>query len=97
MFLAIFILGCEALSRDQIRELDEYMKNVRRCRKFAALTLGVVHEGKTVLTQSYGKADWEENIPATADTPFAIGSLSKAFTSLLLAMLLREKQDNGME
>ena len=39
------------------------------------------------LTQGYGLADLENQIPVTEDTIFSIGSVSKSFTATLMAKL----------
>ncbi|GAB4245608.1 MAG: hypothetical protein Kow0027_06080 [Saprospiraceae bacterium] len=51
---------------------------------------GIVKDGKVLLQEGFGYADPINEIPATADTRFAIGSCTKAFTATCLAMLAAE-------
>jgi CubicO group peptidase (beta-lactamase class C family) len=54
------------------------------------VAVGVVENGRLVFFKGYGKRDREKNLPVTENTIFAIGSCSKAFTSLGVAMLADE-------
>lgn len=58
--------------------------------KAPGLGLAVVADGKIVLARGFGLRDVERNLPVTADTLFAIGSSTKAFTTLLLGQLVDE-------
>ncbi len=49
-----------------------------------SITIGVVSGGKLVWTKSYGFADTEKKLPATKDTVYRIGSITKQFTALML-------------
>ena len=44
----------------------------------------VQQDGKTVYQRSLGWADVENQIPATAETQYRIGSISKTFTAVLV-------------
>jgi len=49
--------------------------------------LGVIHQGKYVHKTGYGMANLEHNIPITSKSVFRIGSTSKQFTSMAIAIL----------
>ena len=51
---------------------------------FASVTIGVVSGDDLVWTRSYGWADNEKKIPATSQTLYRIGSITKEFTALML-------------
>jgi len=51
------------------------------------LAIGIVKDGKTILLDGFGYRDLENKLPVTANTQFAIGSSSKAFTSLSLGIM----------
>lgn len=56
--------------------------------RIGSLTIAVLEHGKLVLTKSYGEADMEDRIPATPDTVYRIGSITKQFTALMLSQLV---------
>jgi CubicO group peptidase (beta-lactamase class C family) len=61
----------------------------RRCRSagLPSLSVGVVRQQELVYAQSFGVADRKRRRPATPDTLYRIGSITKVFTTTLLAML----------
>jgi CubicO group peptidase (beta-lactamase class C family) len=58
--------------------------------KIGSVTLGVVSGNQLVWTKSYGPADIEKKVPATPDTVYRIGSITKQFTALMLLQLVQE-------
>jgi CubicO group peptidase (beta-lactamase class C family) len=60
--------------------------------KVAGFAVAVVDKDKVVYAKGFGYRDYEKKLPATANTLFAIGSCSKAFTSALLGQLRQEKK-----
>jgi len=52
--------------------------------------LGVIRDGKFVYRHGYGMADLEYGIPITSESVFRIGSTSKQFTAMCLALLEEE-------
>lgn len=56
------------------------------------LTIAIVENGEVTMAQGFGVTDLESPAPVTANTNFAIGSVSKAFTSAALALLV----DDGL-
>ena len=55
-----------------------------------SVTVGVVADGRLVWTRSYGYADMEKKLPATADSVYRIGSITKQFTALMLLQLVEQ-------
>src|SRR5689334_22243068 len=55
-----------------------------------SVTIGVVAGDALVWTKSYGYADAEAQAPATADTVYRIGSITKSFTGLMLLQLVQD-------
>src|SRR5262249_57288792 len=52
------------------------------------VTGGVVTRSVLVWTKSYGFADMEKKLPATRETVYRIGSITKQFTGLMLLQLV---------
>ena len=54
------------------------------------LALAIVKDGKVILAEGFGVRDAKSNTPVTADTLFAIGSSTKAFTAALMGIAVDE-------
>ena len=52
--------------------------------------LAIVRGEEVIFARGFGVADIERNTPVTPDTPFFIGSSTKAFTATLVGMLVDE-------
>lgn len=52
--------------------------------------LGIIQDGKLIYKRGYGMANLEHNIPITSKSIFRIGSTSKQFTAMCLALLEEE-------
>ena len=72
-------------------------RRVRRVRAIGDEELGrarpgvaIVKDGKVVLAKGYGLRNVQANPPVTADTLFAIGSSTKAFTTMAMGILVEE-------
>jgi len=52
--------------------------------------VGVSENGRTVMTRAWGLAELEHGTPATSDTIYEAGSVSKQFTAAAILMLARE-------
>lgn len=61
----------------------EYAKD-----NLASVTVGVISGPDLVWTKSYGLADIEKKIPATTDSTYRIGSITKQFTAVMLLQLI---------
>jgi CubicO group peptidase (beta-lactamase class C family) len=69
-------------------ELDKAATEYAKAPNVAGVTLGIVTRDGLVWTKSYGLADIEKHTPATADTVYRIGSITKQFTALMLLQLI---------
>jgi CubicO group peptidase (beta-lactamase class C family) len=70
--------------------LDTAFARVLKDWKAAGFAVAVVEKDKVVYSKGFGYRDVENKVPATANTLFAIGSCTKAFTSSLLGMLNKD-------
>ena len=50
------------------------------------ISLAIVKDDKVIYLKGFGVRDFEKKLPVTPDTRFPIGSASKAFTAMLVAM-----------
>ena len=57
-----------------------------------ALSLAVVKEGKVVYAKGFGARNLKDNLPATPDTLYGIGSCTKSFTALAIMQLSEQKK-----
>jgi CubicO group peptidase (beta-lactamase class C family) len=52
--------------------------------------IGIIKDGKILLSEGFGFRDLEKKLPVTPNTIFAIGSASKAFTTMDVQLLVDE-------
>jgi len=60
------------------------MDELREDLKIPAISVAVVQDQKLVWSQGFGMADVENGIPATANTPYGLASVTKPFAAFLL-------------
>ena len=77
----------EKRRNEAITSLRLLVDSLRRKLLVPGLALGMIYNGNTVLAEGYGWRDLDKKLPVTANTQFAIGSSTKAFTSACLALL----------
>jgi CubicO group peptidase (beta-lactamase class C family) len=73
-----------------IEQVDALATAAMAEENIGGITIGVVSGGKLVWTKSYGYADVARKIPVTKDNVFAIGSIAKQFTALMLLQLVEQ-------
>src|SRR5215208_1541711 len=79
------------VARDVIaRAADSLADAAIRTGNVAALSVAVVRGGDTIVMKGYGSADLENDIPATAQTVYRIGSVTKQFTSVAIMQLVQQ-------
>jgi CubicO group peptidase (beta-lactamase class C family) len=74
-------------------KIDRIKSLVDSCRigaEVPGLGLGIIYKGEVLMAEGFGLRNVEDDVPVTADTRFAIGSSSKAFTTMGLALLAEE-------
>jgi CubicO group peptidase (beta-lactamase class C family) len=75
-------------------DLDAYVAKALTTFETPGAAVGVVKDGRVVLTKGYGKRRLGEPAPVDAHTLFQIASNTKAFTTASLAMLVDEGKLN---
>jgi CubicO group peptidase (beta-lactamase class C family) len=56
------------------------------------LSAALVRQGEVIWSGGFGLADIENGVPAGADTPYRLASLSKPFAAVILMQLVEEKR-----
>src|SRR5260370_27398758 len=68
-------------------DLEQFIPAQMRSWKVPGLAIAVVQNGRVIYSHGFGLRDVKGNLPVTSKTIFAIGSISKSFTSLSMRML----------
>ena len=76
--------------QDQIEYFRQEMDRMRRNNGIPGMAVAVLENQQVVFAEGFGYADLANRIPATADTPFNIASLSKTFAATVLMKLVEE-------
>jgi CubicO group peptidase (beta-lactamase class C family) len=76
-----------------IKEINLIAENALK-RPVAGFSLGVMKDNRVILKRGYGFADLERKIPATAETRYQIGSITKQFTAAAILRLVEQKKIN---
>ncbi len=75
-----------------VAAIDDYLARLVPTRDFVGLSVAVVTDGKIVLQKGYGRRSLAPDLPAEADTPFLVGSITKQFVAALVLKLAEEKK-----
>ena len=70
--------------------IDTFIKETIEKRKIPGLSLAVIKDGKLIRAAGYGFANLELQVPATKDTVYEIGSISKQFASEAVMLLVED-------
>jgi len=68
-------------------DLEQFIRAQMQGWKVPGLAIAVVQNGRVIYSHGFGLRDVKGNLPVTSKTIFAIGSISKSFTSLSMGML----------
>jgi CubicO group peptidase (beta-lactamase class C family) len=85
--------GAEAQEAVMDAELEAFaaeLDSLRTAHSIPGLSVAVVRDGRVVLARGFGLADVERDIPATAETPYNIASVSKTISGVV-ALRLAER------
>ena len=68
----------DKLSKWELRDwIEHIVPNLMRTGKLPGLSIAVVDNGETIYADGFGSRDRERNLPATPDTLYGIGSITK--------------------
>jgi CubicO group peptidase (beta-lactamase class C family) len=86
-----FLQSTQAQTTDKrLAGLDTFINRMLKEWSAAGVTIAVVEKNKVLLAKGYGHKDYENKVPVTENTLFAIGSCTKAFTSSLLSFPMKD-------
>jgi CubicO group peptidase (beta-lactamase class C family) len=88
-YFILFLILCGVVPAyaDQV---DDFVRAQMRERHIPGVSVVVVKNGRVVKTSGYGLANVELNVPATKDTVFEIGSVTKQMTAAAIMLLVEE-------
>ncbi|HEX8118895.1 MAG TPA: serine hydrolase [Pyrinomonadaceae bacterium] len=74
----------------RLAAVEKAVEEKRQALGIPGLSLVIVKDDRVVYMKGFGYGDFEKKVPVTPDTLFAIGSSSKAFTAMLVALAADE-------
>ena len=90
LLLTLSQIGFAQTNFDKVK-LDEYFNSLEENNKFMG-SVAVSKNGEIFYTKSIGLADVENNVKATENSKYRIGSISKSFTTVLILKAIEEKK-----
>ncbi|MBD2702338.1 beta-lactamase family protein [Spirosoma sp. BT702] len=90
-FVLVLLFSCSVFvhatyAQSLTNKLDRYVQERLDKSSIPGLAIAVVHNDTLLFSKGYGKTS--ANVPVTSNTPFAIASLSKAFTAMAIMQLV---------
>lgn len=76
----------------RMANLDKTLNQILKDWHMAGFSVAVVQKDKVIYAKGFGYRDMEKKLPVDANTLFAIGSCSKAFTGALIGQLVNDKK-----
>jgi D-alanyl-D-alanine carboxypeptidase len=73
-----------------VQSLDAFVAEQVKTRGLVGLSIGVMQDGKLTLAKGYGRSILAGGIPMDPNTRFAIGSITKQFTSACILLLAED-------
>ncbi len=93
-FFAVFLFLLLTISTRADDAVDKYVRAQLAERNIPGAAIAVVKNGKVIKTNGYGVASIEFNAPATTETVFEIGSVSKQITAAAVMLLVEDGKIN---
>jgi len=83
-------VATESSYRSALATIEEKVEARRKELGIPGMSLAIVKDDQVIYAKGLGLKDFENKVPVTADTEFAIGSSTKAFTALSVLMTADE-------
>jgi CubicO group peptidase (beta-lactamase class C family) len=85
-----FVLAGWMLQTARSDEVDDIVRADMEKRHIPGVSLAVIKEGKVIRAQGYGLANVELKVPASPETVYKIGSVSKQFIAAGIMLLVQD-------
>jgi serine beta-lactamase-like protein LACTB, mitochondrial len=79
-----------ASTAQAVRAVEQFITDTMRTLGAPGASICVVRDGHVLWSHAFGFADLEQNVPATTETRFRIGSVSKSLTSVAIGRLVQD-------
>ena len=76
------------LDAARLQQVSDFVEQMRKDYEVPGVAIGIIQDGKVVLSQGYGVRELGKPDKVTGDTRFMIASNTKALTTLMLAKLV---------
>ncbi|GAB6195784.1 serine hydrolase domain-containing protein [Lysobacter xanthus] len=80
------------LDAARLAKVAEFVESMRKAYDVPGVSIGIVQDGKVVMSQGFGVRELGKPAPVNGDTRFMIASNTKALTTLMLAKLVDAKK-----
>jgi len=94
LFTTITFLICSFISVAQNAAIDSLVKKEMAKQHIVGLSLGIVQNGKVMVSKGYGFAHLNDSLPASESTVYKIGSLSKQIIATCILQLAEQGKLN---
>jgi CubicO group peptidase (beta-lactamase class C family) len=93
LILAVALASAATIDRAKaLKSADASTERAMRELRVPGVAIGIIQDGKVILAKGYGVRQLGKTAPVTADTIFAVGSMTKSFTAVTVAVMVDEKK-----
>lgn len=91
LFLLLITVAVATLTHAQpgLEKIDSLFRLLEKHNKFMG-SAAMMKDGRLIYNQAFGFADVGQNIPASTNTSYRIGSISKTFTAVMVLQMVDE-------
>jgi CubicO group peptidase (beta-lactamase class C family) len=89
-----FISSEELIQKNPLEGLETYIEKTKKDWQVPGLAIAIVKNDQIIFVKGFGNANVEKNLPITSKTLFAIGSITKSFTTYIMGKLVDDNKLN---